>query len=113
MPCAGQLQTLLIVMDPVVHFCNTLKRVTPSQRIHILTHISKKQVSLARQIAYNVLINKDIALSEKDKKYFRRHLTSIKELASKKINLDRKRLILVKKHLLFKRLCIIILTYLK
>ena len=100
-------------MEPIEHFCNILKRLTPSQRINILTHISKKQISLVRQIAYNVLINKDIVLTEKDKKYFTRHLPSIRELASKKVTLDRKRLILVKKHLMFKRLCIIILGYLE
>ena len=98
--------------DSVIDFCKTVLAVNYEQRLAVLRHISSSQCSIVRQIAYNVLLNEDVSLSDKERTYLRRHLNSVKELASRKVCAERKRLVLVKKHLLVKRLCSIALRYL-
>lgn len=96
----------------VKDICTFIKTSSPEQRVNFLRGITKNQCSLIRQIAYNVLLNPNIKLSDKNRRYIKRHLVSVKELASRRICLERKRLILVKKHLLIKRLCSIVYEYL-
>lgn len=96
----------------LVDFCRSIIAANYDQRLAILRHIGKEQCGFIRQIAFNVLLNDDLELISKDRQYLQRHLTSLKELASRQICYERKRLILVKKHLLIKRLARIAIGYL-
>ena len=96
----------------IIDFCKTIIRVSYNQRLAILKDINRGQCSIIRQVAYNVLLNEAFDLSPKDRAYLNRHLNSIRELASRRVCGDRKRIILVKKHLLVKRLCSIAVKYL-
>ena len=93
-------------------FCRSIVAANHDQRLAILRHIGRNQCSFIRQIAYNVLLNDDLVLDAQDRQYLSRHLSSLKELASRQICFERKRLILVKKHLLIKRLASIAIGYL-
>lgn len=82
------------------------------QRLGLLRNISTEQCDLIRQAAYNILFNSSLTLSEKDKNYFKKHIGAIKRLASKRICLEKRRPILVKHHLVVKRIASIALKYL-
>ena len=94
-------------------FVKTLVLVNHQQRLGILRNITKKQCAVIRQVAYNILFNSSIALTDKDRAYLRRHSKSVKELASRRICLKRKTAILVKKHLLVKYIAEITFHYLR
>ena len=94
-------------------FVKTLVLVNHQQRLGILQNISKKQCAIIRQVAYNILFNSSINLTDKDRSYLRRHSKSVKELASRRVCLKRKTAILVKKHQLVKYLAELTLRYLR
>lgn len=82
------------------------------QAISILTNITRKQCDFIRQIAYNILFNQSIDFSEQDRDYFKRKSISIKQLASKRICLTKKRDILVYQYPVVRRLIDIVAKYL-
>ena len=82
------------------------------QRLGLLHNISSEQCDLIRQAAYNILFNSSLILLDKDKNYFKKHIGAIKRLASKRICLEKRRPILVKHHLVVKRIATIALDYL-
>ena len=85
-------------------FYKALSIATQEQWLTILRTFNTKQCGYIHQLASNVFLNSAINLSEKERIYLRQHISSIKELASRQVWLACKRLILVKKHLLIKRL---------
>lgn len=105
MTCRGQTSDVLDFMK-VINITNY------EQRLGILRNINKSQCGIIRQVAYNILFNKSIELSDKDKAYMKRHSSSIKTLASRKICLVKKKAVLVSKNLLIKRLAKITIAYL-
>ena len=98
--------------ERVVEFCTALVITNHEQRLALLRYIDQKQCAYLRDVAYNILLNKDINLKDSDRKYLRRHKSAIKELASRKTCIDRRRIVLVRKHLLIKRLAKLTLDYL-
>ena len=82
------------------------------QRLGLLHNISREQCDFIRQAAYNILFNSSLTLSDKDRNYFKKHIGAIKRLASKRICLEKRRPILVKHHLVVKRIASIVLKYL-
>lgn len=100
------------VPDRIIEFCTAIVVTNHEQRLAFLRLVDKRQCAYLRDVAYNILLNKDLGLKDKDKIYLRRHKTSIKELASRKTCIDRRRVVLVRKHLLIKRLAQLTLEYL-
>jgi hypothetical protein len=95
----------------IVDFLKLLVLSTPQQRLNILRTVNKKQCAVIRQVAYNLMFNTSIEIASEDRNYLKRNSVPIKELASRKICLQRKRSILSHKHLLIKRIATIILKY--
>jgi hypothetical protein len=85
---------------------------TRSQRLALLRGITKKQCAIIRQLAYNILFNSSIDLSNSERAYLKQNSIEIKQLASRKVSLDRKKDILLRRHLLIKRMALIALKYL-
>jgi hypothetical protein len=97
---------------PVKDFLKLFVLTDRSQRLALLNSITRKQCTIIRQLAYNILFNSSIDLSSAERAYLRRHSSSIKQLASKKVCLELKKTILLRKHLLIKRIAVIALKYL-
>ena len=96
----------------VLDFMKVFLITTKEQRLGILRNITKKQCAQIRQVAYNILFNDSLNISAEEREYLKRHHTSIKQLASGRVSLDRKKRILVRKQLLVKRLAEIAVNYL-
>ena len=97
----------------VVDFLRLLTITSYEQRLSILERITKKQCTIIRHLAYNLMFNESIEITGKDRSYLKRHTKSIKELASKKTCAGRRKEILVAKHLLVIRLAKLALKYLQ
>ena len=95
----------------VRNFCLAIITLTPPQRVFILRHISRKQCVYLKQISLNVLTNKLLALSDKDRRYLNTKIVDIKKLASHTVCFDQKSEIIEKNHLLIKKLCLIASNY--
>ncbi len=83
------------------------------QRIDFLKNIRPQQCVIIQHVAYNILLNSNIELSTEDRNYLRKHVSSIRKLASEKICLPEKRSILVKKAPTVYRLMKIALSYIE
>ncbi len=103
-------QGIMDNQQKLLNFARALMDTNHQQRISILQHIDKRQCGYLREIALNILLNNALAFSEKDHKYFKWRLNSLKELASKKVCIAHKRL--VKRHLLVKRMASVAAVYL-
>ena len=97
----------------VIDFLKLLSITSYEQRMSILRNITKKQCTIVRHLAYNLMFNDNIDISSKDRAYMKRHTSSIKELGSKKTCINRRKVLLVYKHLLIKRLALLALKYLQ
>ncbi len=97
--------------DDVFGFGKTFLSLSPKQKVQFLTSITKDQCELIRQAALNVLINSGLELSDKDRKYFNRHINTLKKLASRRICLDGKRETLPKYKQLVTRVLNLIIEY--
>lgn len=96
----------------LIAFLRLFLLTTHEQRLAILRNITKSQCAKLRQVTYNLLFNDSIELSQEDRQYLKRHSKSVKELASRRVCLARKRAIIVRKHLLIKRIAQITVDYL-
>ena len=102
-------------MDKTTHvldFARLLASTSKNQRIAILKNITPPQCRIIKQIAYNLIFNTSIKISDLNKKYLNHNLHNLKLLASKRICITQKRHILEKRHLLVKKAAQLIITYL-
>ena len=95
----------------VIDFLKFLTQVSDKQRIALLSYLNSKQCKIIRQLAYNILFNSSINIASEDLLFLKKNSDYIKQIASKNICLKKKREVLVKRHLLVKRLGAIALTY--
>ena len=84
-----------------------------NQRVTFLQNISQAYLDILREIVLNLLLNKEIQHTEKEKKYLNSNIRYLREIASKYIPLSRKRVILVHKQLLMKKVVFAIKKYLQ
>jgi hypothetical protein len=92
-------------------FLHTLVEGSRAQRIACLNTLSVKQLKLLRELAFNILFNTGISISECDRKYIRRHTLVVKQLASKRTTGAEKRRLACHYHYLIKKLAAIALVY--
>ena len=97
----------------VLDFMKIFLITSHEQRLAILAAITKSQCAILRQVAYNVLFNDSLEISQEDRLYLKRHHTTLKHLASRRICLDTKKAAALRKHLLIKRLAEITVKYLQ
>ena len=100
-----------VELHEVKKFLNVLISVPRIQRISILKTINSLQSVYILHLAYNILFNTSIPLSPDDRATLKKNIFYIKQLASKRVPLKRKRQILVKKHQLLVKLAKIILEH--
>ena len=93
-------------------FCTIITETTPIQRRLILKNITRTQCVYLKEIALNILTNQVLVFSESDRRYLRGNILEVKKLASHSICLDEKKKIIEKRHLLIKKLCLIVSKYL-
>jgi hypothetical protein len=96
----------------IVDFLKIVTLTTHQQLLCILRTVTKQQCAIIRQVAYNLMFNSSLDLKAEDKNYLKRNSSVIKQLASRKVCLQRKKSILEHKHLLVKRIATIVLKYL-
>ncbi len=77
--------------------CVVFLQFSKQQRIDFLRNIRPQQCVIIQHVAYNILLNSNLDLSVEDRTYLRRHVSSIRRLASSTICTIEKRTILVKK----------------
>ena len=94
-------------------FLRLIVSTTRKQRLALFKNITSKQCHFIRQVAYNILINTSLQISEKDRLYLRRSIGLLKKLASRRIDLEEKKKIVLDRHLLVKRIASIALQYLQ
>ena len=94
----------------LIDFLKLFLLTNKEQRLGLLRNIKRDQCELLRQVAYNILFNSSVKLSDRDRSYLKRRSGAIKRLASKKVCHWRKREILVKHHRLIKRVAEIALV---
>ncbi len=99
--------------DAVYEFGSVYLQFSKQQRLDFLASIRPKQCEIIQHIAYNTLLNTNIALNIDDRNYLRRHISSIRKLASSKICLIEKRVILIKKSPVIYRLIKIAVDYIE
>ena len=99
--------------NTVVDFLKLLTTTNTDQRKALLRYISRSQCTIVRHLAYNLMFNQNIEITSKDRGYLRRHTEDIKRLASKKTCIGKRKAILLRKHLLVKRLAQLALRYLQ
>jgi hypothetical protein len=90
--------------NPLLEFAGVLSSVTDAQRTALLKSVTSRQCQLLREIAFNILFNTSITISEKDKNYFKNSSYFIKLLASKRVCQRDKKKFLLKKRKLIKKL---------
>lgn len=83
------------------------------QRLDFLASIRTNQCEIIQHVAYNTLLNSHIALTIEDRNYLRKHIGAIRKLASSKICLLEKRVILIKKAPVIHRLMKIAVEYIE
>ena len=93
--------------------CVVFVQFSKQQRVDFLKNIRPQQCEIIQMIAYNTLLNTHLEISTEDRSYLRRHVSSIRKLASSKICTQEKRGILVKKAPVVYRLMQIALTYIE
>ena len=99
--------------DKIEAFLRILVTGTKDQRLAILRFITPQQVTIIRQVSYNILINSSIYIGIEDRDYLNRNISAVRQLASRRVELEQKREILIKRHLLVKKLAQIALDYLQ
>ena len=98
--------------DAIIAITQSIIRMPQWELIQFLLKISTKSCGLIRQVALNVLLNKEIYISEQDKKYFKKQEWDIKHIASKNICVKDKRKLLPSKYRLIKKLANVVYMYL-
>jgi len=99
--------------DEIQSFLQLIVTTTKNQRLALFRNITPKQCHIIRQVAYNILINTSIQLTPKDRSYLRNSIDLLKQLASRRVEINEKREILLKRHLLVKKIAAIALQYLR
>ena len=99
--------------DEVKNFLQLIVSTTRNQRLAIFRNITSKQCQIIRQVAYNILINTSLHISQKDRLYLRKSIKLLRLLASRLVDLEAKKEILIDRHLLIKRIATIALQYLQ
>ena len=94
----------------VKDFLNPFVKTNQEQHLGILRNVTRHQCTYIRHLAYNIMFNTSFELSNKDRSFLRRHSSSIKELSSKKVCIERKKYQLITKHRLIKQLAQLTLT---
>ena len=97
----------------VADFMNIFLITSHEQRLAILRTLTRGQCSILRQVVYNILFNDSLDLSTEDRAYLKKHHTTLKRLASRRVCFDVKKLAAQRHHLLIKRLAQITVDYLK
>ena len=92
--------------------CTVIIDANKQQRISYLHFADKRICKIIREVAYNILLNETIKLEDKEKKYMRRKIKDIRTLASKFTSIHDRRELLVKQHLLIKKIAKITLRHL-
>ena len=95
----------------VVNFCITLVTLNRKQRVSIFNKLDKHQFVLIKELCVNLLINKELSLSPKEKAYFNNNLAKLKILGSKTVSKKSQEGILVKNQQLLKRVAYVLLRY--
>lgn len=90
----------------------TILRLSKSRRISWIQDLTPAEAGLLRQVAYNILFNSSLQLSERDRTYFNRRLPLLRRIASRRVPTAEKRLILGKKPMFLKRLALVANEYL-
>lgn len=81
------------------------------QRSAFLVHMTGNQCRILRLCAYNILLNGDITIPAADRRYLQRNQGVLRQLASKRLCLGDKRILLANKGLLIRRLLRIVVDY--
>ena len=97
----------------IKNFCITILTVNHKQRKSILELITVEQCGFLKEISLNILLNSELELTEKERKYLRHRLGYVKQLASHSICFEEKKDIAAGYNSLIKKLCIIVLRYLQ
>ena len=92
--------------------CNIVVSANKAQRVVFLHLIDDRKYAAIREVAINILINRHIVLSDKEKRYLRRKTGVLKHIALKHQNLAARRALLVKQNLFVKKICSIALRHL-
>jgi hypothetical protein len=97
-------------MDPVevranFAFFNLVSRSGAKQRSCLLKSACTNQIKAVHQLAYNILFNNSIELTEAESATVKKNLTAMKLLSSKKVPIKDKKELLVKSPRLAKFLC--------
>ncbi len=100
-------------VSAVYDLCVVFILFAKQQRIDFLKNIRNQQCEIIQHVAYNILLNSNLELNIEDRSYLRRHVSSIRKLASSKICMLEKRAILVKKAPVIHRLMKIALNYIE
>ena len=97
----------------LINFCIALISLTRKQRIAILHELNKKQFAFIREISLNILINKNLSLSDKEKAYFNHNLRKLRTLGSHTASRQAKVNIISKNQQLLKKIANVSVKYLK
>ena len=106
-------ETLKAHITKVINFCIVLISLTRKQRIAILHELDKKQLAFIREISLNILINKNLSLSDKEKAYFNHNLRKLRTLGSHTASRDAKVKIISKNQQLLKKIANVSVKYLR
>ncbi len=85
---------------------------SPQQRVSFLAQIHRNQCNYIQQAVTNILLNSSVDLSAVDREYFRKKKTALKQLASKSVCLDDKRVLLPRYSGVVRRIMLVIVNYL-
>ncbi len=94
-------------------FLNFFLSFNRSERVTFLQNIGQVYAEILREIVLNLLLNKDINHSNNEKNYLNSNIKYLREIASKRTPLSRKRVIFVHKQMLVKRIATIVNKYLQ
>ncbi len=96
----------------IVEFLSLLLSFNREKRVYFLKQISLKYATVIRELAVNLLLNRNFDLSEKEKTYWKNNLQVLKEIGSRGFGLTKRRDLFVKKQLLIRRLVAFTYQYL-
>lgn len=99
-------------IEKVVQFCNAIVSLTRKQRISVLKNMTRKQMVLIKEICLNILVNKEMNLTERDKIYFNNNLAKLRALGSHTSTLSVKKQIVENNQQLVKKLTNVTLKHL-
>jgi hypothetical protein len=87
--------------------------VKSTQNRRNIIFLTGEDIAILRNSIFNIFFNSNITFSESDIRYFKRHSTNLKILASKQTKTSTKREIAHKNRSLIRHIAIVILNYIK